>query len=122
MFWYSFVGANKNKNKMEEINMDDSNINEHYKSLCYSIQVLNELYLTIKLKGNLEKSPYKEYASDLNKIATIFTDALEIHGKTIRQIQTTLNDDEILEEGRRSGKISGGRSRSRRLHSPIRRR
>jgi hypothetical protein len=113
----------KTKTKTKWKKLTYSNINDHYKSLCYSIQVLNELYLTIKLKGNLEKSPYKEYASDLNKIATIFTDALEIHGKTIRQIETTLKDDEILEEGRRSGKISGGvRSRSRRLHSPIRRR
>ena len=105
-----------------------------YENLFYNIQSLSDMHRTLEQKINqkikqgkigkpIATRPYEDYVRDIYTICGELEGVFKQHSDKLTEIETTLKRDEILEEGRRSGKISGGvRSRSRRLHSPIRRR
>jgi hypothetical protein len=78
-----------------------------------------KMYLMLQKGKKALVSPYSDFVRDLDAILDQYERVFDSNLAKLERIAMTLERDEILREGRRSGKISGGRSRSR---SPIRRR
>jgi hypothetical protein len=105
-----------------------------FETLFYNIQSLSDMHQTLEKKINqkitqekktgkpIVTRPYEDYVRNINTICGKLEGVFERHSDKLTEIENALEIEKILEEGRRSGKISGGvRSRSR-SRSPIRRR